>query len=113
MISRSSDGGIGRERLSPRFIDDDSPEFDDALRQERLDIEADRRHDIDAFERQMASDDLAYEQERERRSHFEERGRDEMAADLEVDRRREERLVDPCGLHDRARDDVLRELGGG
>jgi hypothetical protein len=50
MIARGSDGGIGRERLSPRVEDDDDLEADRVRRAELRDIEADRRHDIEAIE---------------------------------------------------------------
>jgi hypothetical protein len=50
MIARGSDGGIGRERLSPAVEDDDDLARERVRRAELRDIEADRRHDIEAIE---------------------------------------------------------------
>lgn len=49
MIARGSDGGIGRERLSPRVEDDDDLEADRVRRAELRDLDADRRHDEEAI----------------------------------------------------------------
>jgi hypothetical protein len=45
IIGRASDGGCGRERLSPRFEDDEDVEAARIVRAERLEYEADARRD--------------------------------------------------------------------
>lgn len=49
MIARSSDGGIGRERLSPLVEDDEEVEAERIRRKELREVEADRRHDEEAI----------------------------------------------------------------